>query len=163
MKLKIVQPGFETYSGQMGMILFKDGLSVCDVSERDALRLCALFRCVWEDDSEVKFTKLEKEPEAPIGRDTFRAPISEEPVRVGGDDGHTTYVDVANENIPPKVTRYYTLVELESIADNQGIKGLRAVAAPLGIRGTSINSLIEEIMKVAGKHVDAPEGVEIVE
>ena len=33
MKLKIIQKGFENYTGQMGMILFKDGVSVDDVKE----------------------------------------------------------------------------------------------------------------------------------
>ena len=82
---------------------------------------------------------------------------------VGGNDGDTQYVDDNSSDIPAKVTRFYTLEELEKIADNKGLKGLREVAKPLGIKGTSINGLIEAIMEVAGKPVEVKEGTEIVE
>ena len=163
MKLKITQPGFENYSGQMGMILFKDGISVYDVNERDALRLSALFGCKWATGASVTITKWEQEPSAPIGRATYRAEAVEDREIVGGNDGDTQYVDNNSSDIPVKVTRYYTLEELEKIADNKGLKGLREVAKPLGIKGTSINGLIEAIMEVAGKPVEVKEGTEIVE
>ena len=66
-------------------------------------------------------------------------------------------------NAPIKITKRYTLAELEAIADKDGIKGLRDVGSPLGVRGTSINGLIEEILRVAGKEEELPESVEIVE
>lgn len=163
MKLKITQKGFEKYTGQMGMILFKDGVSVRDVTERDALRLSALFGCTWDDDSSVEVTKQEEEPTAPIGRDTYRAELTEDRERVGGNDGDVQYIDDDTSDIPVKVTRYYTLTELEKIADDQGIKGLRDIAKPLGVKGTSINALIEAIMEVAGKPTEVKEGTEVVE
>lgn len=163
MKLKITQKGFENYSGQMGMILFKDGLSVYDVSERDALRLSAMFGCVWDTGASVKITQWVQEPSAPVGRSTYRAEVREEREIVGGNDGDTQYVEDNSSDIPVKVTRYYTLEELEKIADDKGLKGLREVAKPLGIKGTSINGLIQDILAVAGRAVEAEEGTEIVE
>lgn len=163
MKLKITQKGFENYSGQMGMILFKDGISVYDVNERDALRLSANFRCVWDTGASVQITKWEQEPSAPVGRATYRAEVREEREIVGGNDGDTQYVEDNSSDIPVKVTRLYTLEELEKIADDKGLKGLRDIAKPLGIKGTSINGLIQAILEVAGKPVEAKEGTEIVE
>lgn len=165
MKLRITQRGFETYTGQMGMILFKDGLSVYDVAERDALRLSALFGCEWETGSAVTITKVEVEPSAPVGRETFLAPTDGMPARVGGHDGETKYVDVdfTGEDIPVRVTRRYSRVELEEIADTHGMSGLREIAGPMGIRSTSIVDIIEKILSVAGKDEKLPEGVEIVE
>lgn len=162
MKLKITQKGFENYTGQMGMILFKNGVSVYDVKERDALRLSACFGCKWENDSAITVTKLEEEPRAPIGRQTYIVESDGAPEKVAGNDGRTIYVDVGFENEPIKVTRRFTLQELEAIADKKGIKGIREVAAPLGIRGTSINAMIEDILAVAGQKEDLPEGVEVV-
>ena len=165
MKLRITQKGFENYSGQMGMILFKDGLSVYDVSERDANRLSALFNVTWETGEYVKITKVEVEPSAPVGRETYLAPSDGKPEVVAGNDGSVVYVEstIADSDAPVKVTKRYSIEELEAIADKEGIVGVRKVAAPLGIRGTSINGLIEQILSVAGKETKLPEGVEVVE
>lgn len=165
MKLRITQKGFENYTGQMGMILFKDGISVYDVKERDALRLSALFNVTWETGEYVKVTKVEVEPSAPVGRETYIAPTSGEKEEVRGNDGSVTFVDsdISDSAASVKVIKRYTVEELEAIADESGIGGLRKIAGPLGIRGTSINGLIEQIMSVAGVEKKLPEGVEVVE
>lgn len=167
MKLRITQKGFENYSGQMGMILFKDGVSVYDVKERDALRLSALFGCVWDNGEYVKVTKVEVEPSAPVGRSTFLAQTDGKKERVGGDDSDSAiyYADngFSDADAPVQVTKRYTLAELEKVADEKGIAGLREIAGPLGIRGTSINKLIDQILLIAGDENDMPEGVEVVE
>ena len=82
MKLKITQKGFENYTGQMGMVLFKDGLSVNDVPERVALRLAALFRCEWESNEPITITCNAAEMRAPIGRETFLAKQTANPKRL---------------------------------------------------------------------------------
>ena len=163
MKLKITQKGFENYTGQMGMVLFKDGLSVNDVPERVALRLAALFLCEWESNEPITITCNAAEMRAPIGRQTFLAKTDGKPEKVAGNDGRTIYIEPDLANAPIKITKRYTLAELEAIADKDGIKGLRDVGSPLGVRGTSINGLIEEILRVAGKEEEMPEGVEVVE
>lgn len=60
MKLKITQKGFENYSGQMGAILFKDGVSVYDVNENAAYRLSALFGVEWDTGESVKITRPQR-------------------------------------------------------------------------------------------------------
>lgn len=163
MKLKITQKGFENYSGQMGAILFKDGISVYDVNENAAYRLSALFGVEWDTGEAVKITRNAATMSAPIGRETFIVATDGKPEEVRGNDGRTTYVKTDLSDAPIKITRRYTVAELEAIADKQGIKGLREIAGPMGIKGTSINALIEDIMKVAGKEEQLPEGVEVVE
>lgn len=162
MKLKIIQKGFENYTGQMGMILFKDGVSVDDVKERDALRLSACMACRWVNDEPITITKVEIEPSAPIGRSAYLVETDGMPKPVAGNDGRTIYVEDDLTDAPIKVTRFYSRLELEEIADTKGIKGIREIAAPLGIRGTSINALIDDILNVAGKKTEMPEGVEVV-
>lgn len=164
MKVRIIQKDFENYTGPLAADTFVDGLSVDDVPERVALRYCALMDCVWEDGSPIVFTKLEEEPTAPVGRDTYLPEAEGKREVVGGHDGDPLYIEplVSQSEVPPKVTQRYTIGQLETIADKQGINGLRAIAKPLGIRGTSINTLISEIMKVAGKEIELPPEVEVV-
>lgn len=47
----------------------------------------------------------------------------------------------------------YTADKLAAIADKEGIKGLRALAEPLGIKGTAIADLMRELLKVNEKQV----------
>lgn len=164
MKLRITQKGFENYSGQMGMILFENGVSVYDVKERDALRLSSLIQCRWESGDVVTITKVEVEPSAPVGRVTQMAQTDGKPERVGGDDSESTrYYSNLKPTVQPVVTKRYTRAELEKIADESGINGLRKIAGPMNIRATSINKLIDDLLAVAGKEEELPEGVEVVE
>ena len=43
MKLKIIQAGFESYSGQLGNVAFKDGVSLHDVNEIESAFVRALM------------------------------------------------------------------------------------------------------------------------
>ena len=162
MKLKITQKGFENYTGQMGMVLFQNGISVKDVDERAALRLAAGISMTWEDGSQVKYTVKKVEPTAPIGRETHLVATDGLPEEVRGNDGKTIYVEPEIDRSLLKITRRYTREELEDIADQSGLKGIREIAGPLGIKGTSINALIDKVMEIAGKREELPEGVEVV-
>lgn len=164
MKLKITQRGFENYSGQMGMILFKDGISVNDVPEHEALRLSALFGCTWDTDEQVVITRNPAEMSAPVGRETHLVETDGTLEEVAGNDGadRPTFIEPDFTDAPIKITKRYSLDELEEIADRDGIKGIRAVAGKYGIRGSSINGLIDEILRIAGKDPNI-DGLEVVE
>lgn len=56
MRVKLTQPGWETYTGQMGVIFFEGGMSNDHVSTRDAVRLAACVNCEWEDGSNLSPT-----------------------------------------------------------------------------------------------------------
>lgn len=156
MKIRLKQKGFENYTGQMGAILFKDGVSVRDVSEFDKRRLAGVMYIVDENGVQVSTRQDASDAVAVVGRDTKeQAPIVE---RVGGDDSEmpvfTHPEKKATKAEPKKVETSvrYTKAELEAIADEKGINGLREIASPLGIKATSIRKLIEEIHAVAGKN-----------
>ncbi|WP_151708810.1 hypothetical protein [Acinetobacter brisouii] len=44
----------------------------------------------------------------------------------------------------------YTRQQLESIVDKDGFAGLRKIAEPFGVKGTSINALIDSILSAQG-------------
>lgn len=49
MKIKLTQPGWEGYTGQMGVLFFENGTSTADVAPKDAVRMAATMLCEYED------------------------------------------------------------------------------------------------------------------
>lgn len=139
MKLRLTQAGFENYTGQMGVVMFKDGLSENEVLPIDAIRISAAIGADWEDGSPANVGDMYlNNMHAPAfvgnGRSEDAAPV-EQPVQapVATADGTT-----------------YTRDGLAAIADAEGIGGLRAIADPIGVKGTSIVGLIDAILKQQG-------------
>lgn len=56
------------------------------------------------------------------------------------------------EPAPAKHTRE----QLEAVAESEGIKGLRRLAAPLGVKGTAIDGLIEGILTAQDQEAESP-------
>lgn len=137
MKLRLTAPGFEKYTGQMGVLFFEDGLSTGDVLHRDAVRLANVIGAEWEDGTQANTGQLyldNMETSAPVevSRMVVDAPVEEAaPV----------------EDAP--AANLYTEADLAAIADKSGIAGLRDIAEPLGIKGNSIGGLIAAILKAA--------------
>lgn len=166
MKLKLTQDGLKNYTGHLLTIPFVKGVSARDVTQNEAVKLSAIMSCAWEDDSKVSRIVDNSAIQAPIGRVTADVFVRTEVV--GGNDAEhpvfirheekpkeattKTVVEVLPpaEEVPEVIVRY-TREELEEIADKKGINGLRDIAAPLGIRDTSIRKLLDKIYAVAGK------------
>lgn len=135
MKLRLTQPGWESYSGQMGVIQFKDGVSVGDVLEIDAVRVSAVMLCEWEDGSTSSVTKrLLEEADTP-------APDLESLKQKEAEKAAAAQ--------PKKEKPKFTEAELEKVADEKGITGLRELAEPFGIKSNSIRGLIDALVKAA--------------
>lgn len=120
MKLKLVQQGYEGFTGLLGVTMFDNGVSVSDVPGREARTIGMSIKAEWEDGTDPN------------------------PAQGLLDNMHSEPV-VAKESAPV-VPTIYTEEQLAEIADKDGIKGLRAIAEPLGIKGTSIKELMAEIL-----------------
>lgn len=152
MKIKFVEGGYEKFTGHFGHVLFKDGVSVDNVSDADA----RLFASV---------TTIEVIGEGEIVGDNERYSGSMEVAAVSVN--YLTLADVQAGQVavePGQVavevakpsTVAYTQAQLEAVADKGGIAGLREIADPLDVKGTSIHKLIEGIMaKQAGAQPEA--------
>lgn len=137
MKLRLTQAGFEKYTGQMGVVMFDNGLSVGDVLPIDAIRISAAIGADWEDGSAAN-----------VG-DMYLNNM-DVPAFVGRAQGQTSVsVDSVKPAIVPAQAQH-TKDTLAKIADAEGIMGLRAIADPMGVKGTSIVGLIEAILKHHG-------------
>lgn len=150
MKLRLTQPHYETFTGQMGTVFFQDGLSTADVKPSDAVRMASQFLCQWEDGSTASV--------AQSILDHAHTTTNSLPVEINADQALATQrAEAAQmsgyETQPdgtPAPSKRYTEDELSAIADERGIKGLRAIAEPLGVKGNSIAEMIRAIMGKQG-------------
>jgi hypothetical protein len=138
MKLRLTQAGFEKYTGQMGVVMFKDGLSEGDVLPIDAIRISAAIGADWEDGSAANVGDMYL--------NNMDAPAF---VGSGSSEASAPAESQAKTAAPTSGTTY-SKDDLAKIADADGIAGLRAIADPLGVKGTSIVGLIEAILKHQG-------------
>lgn len=136
MKIKLVEPGWETFTGLFGVVQFEDGVSVEDVSKGEAQHLSALVRI---ETLEGKDPSVAQEI---VDRNNELAAL--EPVFVSTDEGPA-----------PTPARTYSLADLEEIADKGGIAALRAIGEPLGVKGRSIPEVISRIFEIAGDRVES--------
>jgi hypothetical protein len=162
MRVRLTQPGFENFTGLLGVINFKEGVSVEDVPRFESLRLSAVMSCEGLNGEALSLAQeiLDKgDLAAPIipdrtGEDEPReilAPLPPESEPEFEEFTPETFAAMGvlppGESEPVKLTQ----ADLEAIAD----KALRDFADPLGIKGTSIVGLIRELI-FAGHAVANP-------
>lgn len=140
MKIKLVEPGWETFTGLFGVVQFEDGVSVEDVSKGEAQHLSALIRIETLEgkDPSVAQEIVDRNNELAIVEPVFQ---------------------VDDPEIASVPARKYTLEELESIADKGGIAALREIGDKLGVKGRSIPEVISRIFEVSGQRVDGAEPI----
>lgn len=137
MKIKLTGAGYEGYTGHFGVVEFVDGVSVEDVSDIEAQRLASI----------VPIETLEGRNPSPaqVILDTYSQPLE-----------HATLQTSQESGVSDAPAVGYTAEELAAIADKGGIKALRAIGEPLGLRGNSITDLMGKILAAAGKGTQAP-------
>jgi hypothetical protein len=141
MKLRLTQPGFEDYNGQMGVVIYEAGISVGDVSVRDAIRISAALLCEWEDGSSPNIAQ------SILNNANTPAPIFKTGAEGQHDLDAAKIGTVAQQVAKPVSKSEFTVEGLGAIADAEGIKGLRKIADPLGIKSNSIAEMIDAIMR----------------
>jgi hypothetical protein len=125
MKVKIIEPGWAGFTGNFGDVEFVDGVSDREVTQREAQRVSNLIRV----------ETVEAEPKNPSAS---QAAIDNKCLAMFTGMDHVTPASVK--------AKTWTREELEKLADLDGIKAVRAVADPLGVKGVAIASLIDAIL-----------------
>lgn len=151
-RIRLTQEGYEHYTGQMGITFFEDGLSTEVVHFKDAHRMAAVLKCEFEDGSSCNAAQRlldTAHQEAVVGRVT-EDEVSVNPVVTGSVEAPVV-IKLEQEQKPrdEAFTHSYTRADLEEIADQKGIAGLREIATPLGLKSNSITGLIDELVKVS--------------
>lgn len=129
MKLKLLQPGYEGFTGLLGVTFFENGVSVDSVPLREARNIAISISCQYEDGSDPNpaqglLNNMDLEAKVTAPGEFEQPPVEKQ--------------------LLPVVTE----AELEAIADKGGIKALREVAVTYGVKGTSIAEIIREILDV---------------
>lgn len=127
----------ENLTGQFGPVEFVDGLSVEDVAPMIAQRLANLIRVELEDGKNPSI--------AQTIIDSRHTEMNTNLVHDASTGEVVTDDKIASEARTSLIAMGKD--DLIAIADKEGIAGLRKIAEPLGIKGTSIAALITEIMK----------------
>lgn len=161
MKLKLTGSGFENFTGQMGALDFVDGVSVGDVSPVDARRVAGVITAIWLDSEQSPNVaeSLLLNQDTPASTDLNASgidPIAAFPhvdIKKPDDSGEsvTPVAPVESKSdeqilMEQAAELYWSEKELGEIADKEGIKGIRAIADPAGIKGNSVAGLISDIL-----------------
>jgi len=141
MKLKITEKGFENLTGPIAEVMFADGVSVDEVSGEQAQRISAAMRC-------ETLEGVNPSASAEMLRShAKRADVVAEMKRGEEDQTPHAIVEAASPIAKSEGSAdAWTRETLEAVADKGGIKGLRAIAEPLGVKATSIKELITEVL-----------------
>lgn len=155
MKLRLTQPGYETYTGQMGTVFFEDGMSTADVKPNDAVRMAAQFLCAWEDGTTASVAQsILDHAHATTG--TVKQEVNADQA-LREEARHAATLRDVEIPVPGAVSasaittaKHYTAAELSDIADKDGIKGLRVIGDALGIKSNSISEMVRMIQDKQG-------------
>ena len=155
MKLKLTGKQFKNFTGQLGSINWVNGVSETDVDPLEANRIASLVGAKFLDGSDAsecdKIISI-KDMASPYRQES--RPLTVEEIKQLEKERNKRPLDIKLEKEKAQKqaekakeeTKLYTKEELESIADKQGINGLRDIAVQFGVTSNSISSLIYKIL-----------------
>lgn len=150
MKLKLIGKQFVNFTGQLGSINWVNGVSETDVDPIEANRIASIVGAKFLDGSDAsecdKIISI-KNMESPYRQQS--RPLTVEEIKELEKEKNKRPLDFIKPKEAkaeaPKV-KIYTKEELEKIADEKGISGLRDIAVQFGVTSNSISSLIYKIL-----------------
>lgn len=154
MRIRIIEKGFEGYTGAFGVVEFVDGVSVGDVSQIEINKLSACIKIApAEGGGQVSVASIDFDAPADVVHFKTNAEILEERASKQSKNKEGE----AKGGIVMTGTRVYTREELEEIADKRGLEGLREIGNDLNIREKTIRKMIEAILKAQNAQVPSAE------
>ncbi|NQZ53224.1 MAG: hypothetical protein HRT93_03110 [Piscirickettsiaceae bacterium] len=154
-KLRILELGFNHLTGVAGGIEFKDGLSIEAVTKTQAFRLSAAMRCEFENGGNSSPANVVIENANMPAPSTAEVTLPVVESTADGEDNRTgveKYIQKMNSQAPKESvkTAKYTREQLEVVADEKGIVGVREIAGEFGAKSNSIAGLIDAIVTAQG-------------
>lgn len=141
-KLKITEPGWEGFTGLLGITQFTDGVSDEDLNINEARRLATIVRM--EDVVDGKNHSITQHV---IDTRCIGADEAEKAQREA---------EAKPPEVDTKVAPVYTRAQLEALADADGIKSIREIGDKLGVKDASIAGLIKKILDKVDPEAAAP-------
>lgn len=146
--VRLIERGFEKYTGMLGDIEFQDGVSVERLGRMQIDRIASAMRCESHDG-----VQLGAAARLVQGKHMGAPNVNSHQVAVKAPDAMESHPVKAEDPESPEPStnaKFYTRDQLEVIADAKGILGLRQIAEPLGVKARSVNELMDEIVKAQG-------------
>lgn len=128
MKLKITEPGWAGYTGPLGYVEFVNGVSVDEVGRADAAALAGIVSI-----EEVGTGKNPSDSQRMIDSRAESLAVD-------------APVAAVLEPVVAAPSAEHTRESLEAVADASGIKGIREIADPMGLKANSMTELIDKIL-----------------
>lgn len=149
--VKIVQKGWETFDGILEGVQFKNGKSVESMSYLSAERIgCSMAVVDAETDKPVSSSQRiidTREDTAEPGRITQSLIKSEESAEnIAKKIEKPKKAEKPKEATKTEMVFEFEREQLEELADNAGISGLREFAKEYNVNGTSIVGIIDALM-----------------
>jgi hypothetical protein len=144
-RIRIVQPGWIGYTGEIGSVVFEDGVSVNVVAPVFIDRIGAEIQVVDADTGELQGAQVRMIESRCIplnSMDQLQRTASIEEVAKPNDEP-----PIIKETEEPEEKIVWTDEQLMAVADDKGINGLREIGNPIGAKGRSIPELISNILK----------------
>tara|TARA_R110000851_G_C13102760_1_gene569261 strand:- start:42923 stop:43468 length:546 start_codon:yes stop_codon:yes gene_type:complete len=165
--IKLLEVGFDNITGLVGEHEFKEGVSVEELTSREADVLCSIMRAETVDgvnastaNKQTQSANLAAPVVAPLRRGDeveLKVDLADTKVTIETDvDTKVAETDVetkvAETEVTPKgeiveLAKSYTFDELAKVADEGGVAAIREIAVSREVKGRSINELIEGILK----------------
>lgn len=153
-RIRIIEPAYAKYSGELGIVIFKDGLSVEKWPPHVRNRLAAAMR-VAEVDEDGTITAAGAAEE--MLRNRLSQAVVAKPLRVQTHaEKLAELIETATGEKQP--APFYTEDELEEVAREKKRQGLIEIAAKWRIRATNIPALINGILDAQEKYKERTEG-----
>lgn len=152
-RIRIASPGWSTFTGYLGITQFVDGRSVGPVSDVLKNKLAGQLSVVDIDDDTGEETAAGVAAHMP---EILKQPAPMTPPlrRATDEELAAEQKRIEAETVRGKHTKIYTTPELEFVASEKGIAGLREIAKPWGVKDRSIPGLIREILRAQKEYVE---------
>lgn len=142
-KVRIDEPGWDSYSDYLGAVKFENGVSERELTEREVIMIGANVKIVRIDnDEQVGLTVIM------ANTDHLSAEVTPPLQRADQEEA----VELLYDALPPEeVNDLYTEEQLLEIAEKGGMKAIRKIGDEFGVKGVQINGLIKEILEAQSK------------
>lgn len=158
MKIRILTPGFEHFTGLFGTVDFEDGVSVDEVSKAEASRLGTILS-IEDADTGVNpsvtqlMVDLHNKNTEELGLrpvellKVFPGEVADnQPAVINQEGESTSKVGLEAKEVRSELSYDFTAEDLAALADKEGIAGLRAFADQYKVNDKSIGGLIKKLL-----------------
>lgn len=143
MKVRLKERGWETYTGELCAVSFVNGENIEPMSAREAYSLGGYISIVELNEDGTEGNPVSHAFDM-VRNQTVTASV--EPPRLRQSDLDAIAAEEAALAAAQDPTKKYTVAELEAIATEKGISGIRAIADQYGVKAVAIKTLIAEIL-----------------